>query len=246
MNWKYELMPFNYGLYYGPGAENVVLVTPQGVLRAAKGLSPKVTEQVNAIWEAVDYDNKWNYNGLWSSIPSIGQLPEHFASLREQSVESLSNVLQRQPLTREVDQWIRAVHNASVGHVGAELTRSRLEAQGHVWNGMRAHIRQAIAECPCCQKMSQIKPAIHVPAQTLATYAPMVKISMDTIGPLDEDEDGFKYVLVIIDHFTRWVELHATRTVSAEEATPCCCLTSAATDSPKQCRPTVALSFATS
>ena len=130
-------------------------------------------------------------------------------------------MLQRQPLTREVDQWIRAVHNASVGHVGAELTRSRLEAQGHVWNGMRAHIRQAIAECPCCQKMSQIKPAIHVPAQTLATYAPMVKISMDTIGPLDEDEDGFKYVLVIIDHFIRWVELHATRTVSAEEATPC-------------------------
>ena len=124
------------------------------------------------------------------------------------------------PLTREVDLRIKAVHNAAVGHGGAELTRSRLEKQGHVWTGMRAHIRQAIAECPCCQKMSQIKPAIHVPPQTLAAYAPMVKISMDTIGPLDEDENGFKYVLVIIDHFTRWVELSASRTVGAEEVTP--------------------------
>ena len=67
MNWKHELMPFNYGLYYGPGSENVVadgfsrlLKVDENVLRAAKGLSPKVTEQVNAIWEAVDYDNKWN------------------------------------------------------------------------------------------------------------------------------------------------------------------------------------------
>jgi len=227
MNWKYELMPFNFGLYYGPGSENVVadgfsrlLTVDENVLRAAKGLAPRVSEQLNSMWESVDYDNKWNYDGRWSSLPSISQLPEHFASLREQSVESLANVTQRLPLTREVDQWIRAVHNSTVGHVGSELTRSRLEKQGHIWNGMRAYIRQAIAECPCCQKMSQIKPAIHVPPTTLAAYAPMVKISMDTIGPLDEDENGFKYVLVIIDHFTRWVELYATRTVSAEEATP--------------------------
>jgi hypothetical protein len=227
MNWKHELMAFDFGLYYGPGSTNVVadafsrlLNVDEDVLRAAKGLAPRVSEQLNSIWESVDYGNKWNYSGSWSSLPSMNQLPEHFASLREQPVELLANITQRLPLPLNVREWFAQVHNSKVGHAGSEVTRLRLSAQGHVWSGMRADIRQGISECPCCQKMSQIQPAIHVSPKTLATGAPMVMISMDTIGPLDADENGNQYVLVIIDHFTRWVELYATRTTTAEEATP--------------------------
>jgi hypothetical protein len=41
---------------------------------------------------------------------------------------------------------------------------------------------------------------------------------MDTIGPLPEDKEGNQYILVIIDCFTRFVEIYPTKTVNAQES----------------------------
>jgi transposase InsO family protein len=68
-----------------------------------------------------------------------------------------------------------------------------------------------------CQKLSAIRPEIYTKPFTNATLVPMERISMDTIGPLPPSKDGHTYILVIIDCFTRFVELIATKTVNAEE-----------------------------
>jgi len=46
----------------------------------------------------------------------------------------------------------------------------------------------------------------------------MTRVSIDTIGPLPVDEDGNEYIIVIIDSFTRWVELYACGGADAKEA----------------------------
>jgi hypothetical protein len=46
----------------------------------------------------------------------------------------------------------------------------------------------------------------------------MERIYLDTIGPLIEDKRGNKHVIVIIDGFSRWVELYAVPDVTAELA----------------------------
>lgn len=89
------------------------------------------------------------------------------------------------------------------------------------WVGMREDIIQFIRQCPCCQLMSQVKPLIHLQKFTLASMYPMEKVSVDSIGPLPPTPDGFQYILVVIDNFTRFVELYALRSVSAEEAAQC-------------------------
>ena len=46
-------------------------------------------------------------------------------------------------------------------------------------------------------------------------------IHLDHIGPLKVDDKGHQYILVLIDAFSRWVELFPTTSVSAYETASC-------------------------
>jgi transposase InsO family protein len=46
----------------------------------------------------------------------------------------------------------------------------------------------------------------------------MRSLSVDSIGPLPADQFGNEHILVVIDDFTRFVELYAIKDVSALEA----------------------------
>jgi transposase InsO family protein len=100
------------------------------------------------------------------------------------------------------------VHNATVGHHGYERTIHRLQQAGQRWQGMRKDVKTFIASCPACQKASKIKTAINVPKFVLATDRPMQAIHVDSIGPLPPDEHNNVHILVMVDAFTRFVELY--------------------------------------
>ena len=82
---------------------------------------------------------------------------------------------------------------------------------------MRHHVKRFIKQCPCCQKMSYLKTAIYTHPYTVACYEPGEQWQMDTIGPLPADENGNRYILVIICCFTRWVGLYGIKDTSAKE-----------------------------
>jgi hypothetical protein len=109
-------------------------------------------------------------------------------------------------------------HNSEVGHFGVDKTVNRLLSKGHRWEYMRRHVKAFIKKCPCCQVMSQLKPAIHTLPYSTSTYNPMEALNVDTMGPLPPDDFGNTYILVVIDRFSRWIELYATKDASAKSA----------------------------
>ena len=66
--------------------------------------------------------------------------------------------------------------------------------------------------------MSFIKLAVHTHPFTAGAYGPWERVNIDTIGPLPEDELGYKYIIAIIDCFSRFLELHPAKDATAAAA----------------------------
>ncbi|KAL5500794.1 hypothetical protein EMCRGX_G012399 [Ephydatia muelleri] len=95
---------------------------------------------------------------------------------------------------------IQDLHEGAVGaHLGEEKVLSQLKERFY-WPG-----------CTEAVKTWSRKAELH----TIQTGYPMQMVSVDIMGPLPETQDGCKYVLVAIDHFTRWAEVYAIKNQEA-------------------------------
>ena len=45
----------------------------------------------------------------------------------------------------------------------------------------------------------------------------MERVHMDMLGPFPQSEWGNKYILVMVDQFSKWVEIHAIPDISAAQ-----------------------------
>ena len=68
-------------------------------------------------------------------------------------------------------------------------------------------INEFLRQCPYCQITNRLRLPIKARRFTCASY--------NHIGPLIKDAHGYKYILVIIDAFSRWVELFPTKSTTA-------------------------------
>ena len=121
------------------------------------------------------------------------------------------------PIPHEIHDQITQAHNPMVGHGGVKRTVARLKRMGANFKRMRDWVDKFVRECPTCQKTDQRVFPVGTTPFTLATYMAMRRLGMDAIGPLIESEEGFKYIITIIDHFSRWVMCYPTISTDAIE-----------------------------
>jgi hypothetical protein len=121
-------------------------------------------------------------------------------------------------LPHDIYKKISAVHNSYVGHHGVERTLKKLFRANQRWPYMRDNVREFIKRCPCCQKLSDLKVAFVTQPYTVGSYEPMEYISFDTIGPLEEDAEGNKFIIAIIDNFSRFLRLYPCKDTTAKSA----------------------------
>jgi hypothetical protein len=109
---------------------------------------------------------------------------------------------------------IQACHSSWVGHGGVERTVNKILALKKEWRYCTQDVKKFIAHCPACQKMSQINLPIHAIKYIASTYHTMECLNIDFVGPYPDKG----YVLVIIDTFTRWIELYPSEEATAKAA----------------------------
>ena len=120
--------------------------------------------------------------------------------------------------------FISKAHNFEVGHGGVDRTLSKLESLPEVsdyinkngWRSMKTDVKHFIQQCPCCQKMNVIKPKIISRKFITSSTTPMERIAIDYIESLPPDGDGNDMIIVIIDCFTRFINLYPVKSTTAE------------------------------
>ena len=188
--WKMAVMHFNFDIEHIPGKDNIIADALSRLIK----IQPSIRNRSNI--DLPHYDSE-NINVISENI------------LRDVEYYRLDN---------EAYDKLSKVHSSEEGHVGVEKMLFRLKRAGMTWTTMRMDCKKFIFQCPCCQKMSNIKYPIHTHPFTRASYSPMDRIAIDTIGPLPEDGLGNKYIITIVDSFSRMVELIPTTDTKATTA----------------------------
>ena len=196
--WKMAILEYDFDIEYVTGPDNVV----------------------------ADY-----FSRMQLGEKSIEVLETEIAATRIMTSEEklrVSNMLMKERVTKSKYQCVQLskedysmcqeVHNDVAGHSGVEKMIQRLEKKDVSWKYMRQSCKLFIQQCPCCQKMDMLKFPLRTHRYTLSTYGIMDRLVIDTIGPLPKDRWGNEYVMVVMDSFSKWVELFPTQTVEGEEA----------------------------
>ncbi len=113
---------------------------------------------------------------------------------------------------------IKEYHNEIAGHFGVDTTLKNMINAGINYPGLREEIAAVVNSCVSCQVSNVRNKRHHGDTFTLSSSEELESISIDTVGPLNEDTRGAKYIICICDDFSRYVDLTATKTAEAEEA----------------------------
>ena len=87
-----------------------------------------------------------------------------------------------------------------------------------IWVGIKYDLKKYVSECIICQKIKWQRP---VDWEDLVDYdlysvTPLQELSIDTLG-LPEDEFDMRYIIPILNNFSKFVSLSPEKTTSTLE-----------------------------
>ncbi|GKT34053.1 hypothetical protein ADUPG1_002732, partial [Aduncisulcus paluster] len=103
------------------------------------------------------------------------------------------------------------------GHKGRDAVLRTFKEWRLGWKGMKKDVSVWISQCLICQR-DRLSLDSFSGGGTTFVEKPFYCIAIDTMGPFTPSTHGYKYLIVAIDVFTRFVELIPTKTLTSAEA----------------------------
>ena len=141
----------------------------------------------------------WNY---WNSLEVIdGLLFKRFHP--KEGIDSYLQFLVPKAMRSEI---LKQAHNSLLGgHLGTKKTIQKI-LQRFYWFELRIDVRNWIICCDLCgaNKCPQKYPK--APLGDMRVGAPMDRLAVDILGPLPVTPRSNRFIMVVTDAFTKWVE----------------------------------------
>eukprot|EP00794_Sanderia_malayensis_P002386 gene2386-biopygen1273 len=150
--------------------------------------------QLKVFWHA--WDNLFVHNGLLvKRLDPDNALPKYAFVIPTSLVESVLQGIHCSPFS---------------GHLGVKRTLQRARERFY-WPQMALQITDFVTRCHICAQNKLDPRHRRAPLQSIEVNEPFVFWAMDYMGPLPDMTGGNKHLLVVMDHFTKWCEVFATR-----------------------------------
>ena len=111
------------------------------------------------------------------------------------------------PQPEEKHELVKSIHR-DMGHFGVRRIMDRLN-QNCWWKGMDTIVNEVVNSCMPCARTKAGFRVSGKELQPLHLQGIMFRWGIDFAGPLPTSKRGNKYILVCIEHMTKWVELIA-------------------------------------
>lgn len=108
---------------------------------------------------------------------------------------------------------LRELHD-NMGHQGLDRTMSLIRERFY-WPQMQNDVDHYVTKSCVCLKQKKPCREARAPLQNIVTTHPFELVSIDFLH-LDKCRGGYEYILIVVDHFTRFAQAYATTSKSAK------------------------------
>ena len=104
------------------------------------------------------------------------------------------------------------------GHPGCDETLREIQSR-YYWPGMRRRVRKYVSSCHLCTCCKPVRTAANDSMRPRAAQRPWETIALDLMGPYPPSSTGKKFLLVVTDLFSRWIEAFPMASAEAPKLT---------------------------
>ena len=149
-----------------------------------------------------DYEEKL----LWARFEELIVVNGLLCLTEKSGMASISKIILPRHLRQEL--LIKYHEGIGGGHLGFEKIFVKLKERFY-WPRMKEEAKLACANCVRCGVRKITTHALKGTLTSMAAGFPFERIAMDIVGPLPITSRNNRYMLVVIDYYTRWPEAFA-------------------------------------
>ncbi|KAG8199259.1 hypothetical protein JTE90_003684 [Oedothorax gibbosus] len=152
------------------------------------------------------------YWALWDSL----KLHNGVLYRKWESDDGRSFRLQLVVPRSRVENVLEELHSSpSGGHFGVMKTTHKVRERFY-WDKLKSDVDKWCRTCSTCTARKGPNTRTRGRLQRYNVGAPFERIAIDVLGPLPQTTNGNKYILVVMDYFTKWPEAYV---IPNQEAT---------------------------